>query len=82
MMNETGVDGGMTGYSALVNPSVFSKNIDSLENIITNYLIIARVHKNDMIDILRHIAWMLNATEFTKEDKANLFKCLNLDDLM
>jgi tRNA-dihydrouridine synthase len=76
----SGVDSVMSGYGALLNPSLFQPNIIPLEEILEQYISIARQHQNKFIDILRHIAWILKQ-HVVPGFKAQLFECKNLEQV-
>jgi tRNA-dihydrouridine synthase len=78
---QSDVDSAMVGYGALLNPSVFSPEPDSLSNMISKYLTIARQHENRLVDIQRHIAWMVKR-HTPATTKAQLFDCQSIDDIV
>lgn len=70
----------MFSYGALLNPSIFQPNFIPLEEMLEEYIFIARQHQNKFVDILRHIAWMLK--RYVSPDfKAKLFQCQNLEQV-
>jgi tRNA-dihydrouridine synthase len=81
MTQQTGVDGAMAGYSALINPAIFHHNIVPISDVISNYLHIARQHENEWIDIQRHVEWMLKNHSLSKQHKEELFTCSNIEEL-
>eukprot|EP01126_Amoeba_proteus_P051549 TRINITY_DN6161_c0_g3_i10.p1 TRINITY_DN6161_c0_g3~~TRINITY_DN6161_c0_g3_i10.p1 ORF type:complete len:132 (-),score=23.90 TRINITY_DN6161_c0_g3_i10:277-672(-) len=72
----------MSGYGALLCPSLFSSEPDSISNHIQNYLEIARCFRNRWIDILRHIAWMLKRHPNGKQLKILIFQSNSLPMLL
>jgi len=81
IMKETGVDAGMAGYGALVNPSIFQSTQVSTEEHIRSYLEIARQHTNTWIDILRHTEWMLKNFKLPPLQTAMMFQTTNFQEL-
>jgi hypothetical protein len=70
----------LVSYGALLNPSIFQPNVVPLEEMLEEYIFIARQHQNKFVDILRHIAWMLK--RYVSPDfKAKLFQCQNLEQV-
>jgi tRNA-dihydrouridine synthase len=63
----------MAGYGALVSPSIFSEKILPTEKILHDYVNIARTHKNEWIDILRHTEWILKNYAISPLQKSNMF---------
>lgn len=57
----TGAAAGMSGYGALLNPGLFSTDAPppSLATMLTDYLTLARQHVNKLVDVQRHVAWMI-----------------------
>lgn len=79
----SGVDSVMVGYGALCNPTLFqNKNNFSIDSVLSDYLNIAKAHNNSLIDIERHIQWMIksrvNENQFSISE---LFKSKNLFDV-
>jgi len=60
------VDSVMSGYGALKNPSIFSPEPIEIHTMIDDYIFIARKHHNRIIDILRHIGWMIKSKNIEK----------------
>jgi tRNA-dihydrouridine synthase len=83
MYDECKVDGVMIGYAALKNPRVFSPENEPTARMIERYITHAQQHKNNWIDILRHMAWMLKNEHLRgkKELKAQMFKTSSLAEL-
>jgi tRNA-dihydrouridine synthase len=76
----SGVDSTMAGYGALLNPGIFSDTPIPLETMLSDYITIARQHHNKLIDVQRHIAWMMKR-DSSADFKANLFKCKNIPEI-
>ncbi len=57
----TGAASGMSGYGALLNPGLFSTDVapPSLATVLTDYLTLAREHPNKLVDVQRHVAWLI-----------------------
>eukprot|EP01119_Soliformovum_irregulare_P016895 TRINITY_DN4954_c4_g1_i2.p1 TRINITY_DN4954_c4_g1~~TRINITY_DN4954_c4_g1_i2.p1 ORF type:complete len:412 (+),score=166.82 TRINITY_DN4954_c4_g1_i2:46-1236(+) len=78
MIKDTGVDAGMVGYGALLDPTLFQVETKTTGEIVSDYLTIARKHKNKWIDILRHLEWMIRKSILDVEQKSRLFQTQNL----
>jgi len=76
-----GVDSVMSGYGALLNPSIFSNEYIHLNQRINDYLTISSNYRNRWIDILRHLAWILKSTIKDKSLKSKLFCCQDFNTL-
>lgn len=74
----------MSGYGALTNPGrVFCSDVEkrpSVETMVTDYLNIAVIHQNKLIDIQRHLAWLLKKSVPDKNLKEKLFKASTLEE--
>lgn len=57
----SGVDSVMSGYGALCSPSIFSAEFVSKAVEVEAYLTIARNHKQNWINVLRHVGWILKS---------------------
>jgi tRNA-dihydrouridine synthase len=76
----SGVDSVMAGYGALLNPSVFSSTPIDLTTCLETYLTIARKHVNKLVDVQRHVAWMLK--KHAEPDlKMKLFQASNFNEI-
>ena len=81
MRAETGVDGAMAGYAALLDPSaVFSEQPDDVRHMVVRYLDIATRHHTRLVDMQRHLEWMLRA-HLTYSLKPPLFQSRSLLEL-
>lgn len=82
IMDVTGARAGMCGYGALLNPGVFSPEdqAPSLRQMVSDYLTIARRHQNRLVDIQRHLAWMIKTQRLPKSVKGELFQARTLPD--
>eukprot|EP01122_Echinamoeba_exundans_P002120 TRINITY_DN12081_c0_g1_i1.p1 TRINITY_DN12081_c0_g1~~TRINITY_DN12081_c0_g1_i1.p1 ORF type:complete len:414 (-),score=55.98 TRINITY_DN12081_c0_g1_i1:39-1280(-) len=76
----SGVDSTMAGYGALLNPGIFSDTPIPLGTMLSDYIAIARQHHNKLIDVQRHIAWMMKRNS-SADFKANLFQCKNIPEI-
>lgn len=63
IMQATGAQAGMCGYGALLNPGVFNTQgpPPTLAQMLQDYLSIARVHRNQLVDLQRHVAWLVKS---------------------
>ena len=67
-------------YGALLNPSVFSSTPIDLTTRLETYLTIARKHVNKLVDVQRHVAWMLK--KHAEPDlKMKLFQATNFNEI-
>jgi len=81
MIKSTGVDGTMSGYGPLLDPSIFAPYDIPINKIIEDYLIIAKKHENKLIDIQRHLGWLLKRYITSPALKSDLFTCKNLKEI-
>jgi tRNA-dihydrouridine synthase 1 len=78
----SGVDSVMVGYGALLDPTVFQPEKISLEQVLYDYLNIARRHRNGLVDVQRHIQWMVKRRSGgATEIKARLFQAQSLPSI-
>jgi len=80
MIELTSADGAMSGYGALLDPSLFAPYSIPISKIIEDYIAIAKTHHNKLIDIQRHLAWLLKR-HITSSLKMDLFECKTLEEL-
>jgi len=83
MISSTGVHACMSGYGALLSPhTVFMKDPQvGIDRVISDYLYLAQRHINMLIDIQRHLAWMLKRYGLSVQEKQRLFQCVNLQEI-
>jgi hypothetical protein len=69
-------------FLALLDPGVFCTTGEkpSLAVMLQDYLDIARVHTNKLVDVQRHVAWMIKR-HTPKSAKAELFQTNNLVEI-
>lgn len=78
----SGADSVMSGYGALLDPTVFQPEPVLLEDVLRDYLSIARRHNNGLVDVQRHIQWMIKRrTNGATAIKAQLFQTRNLPEI-
>lgn len=77
------VDSVMVGYGALLDPTLFGTASASLDQVVTDYLSIARRHHNGLVDVQRHIQWLIKRRAGTAAShvKAQLFQAKNLTEI-
>mmetsp|Transcript_6310 Transcript_6310/g.10887 ORF Transcript_6310/g.10887 Transcript_6310/m.10887 type:complete len:381 (-) Transcript_6310:848-1990(-) len=80
-LNTSLVDGVMIGYGALRDPRVFGETNDSVEEVVREYVALARRHRNKLIDVQRHLGWLTKGLFESKLEKFNLFNAENLDEI-
>jgi tRNA-dihydrouridine synthase len=82
---QSGVDSVMVGYGALLDPTVFQMERLPLETVLYDYLNIARRHYNGLVDVQRHIQWMIKRRAgpavAATEVKAKLFQSQSLAEI-
>lgn len=82
IMKATGMQAGMSGYGALLAPGrVFCRDqVPSLNDQLVDYIELARRYGNRLVDVQRHIAWMVKESD--REAKAALFQQNTLEDTL
>jgi len=78
----SGVDAVMSGYGALLDPSIFYEAEVPLSDRILSYLTIAQQHYNEWVGVLRHIAWMIKRHVHDPNFKQKLFLLQSMSELL
>lgn len=80
-LQSTLADGVMIGYGALRDPTVFSPDTIPLQQVVQEYIDLARVTTNRLIDVKRHVGWLIKH-HTTKLERFQLFSAATLDELV
>jgi len=74
---EAGIDAVMAGYGALRNPSMFAPHPAPLDEMLERYLSVAVLHEQKLIDVLRHVFWLVKG-DVSPEIKPRIFQVQDL----
>eukprot|EP01127_Copromyxa_protea_P003881 TRINITY_DN1363_c1_g1_i1.p1 TRINITY_DN1363_c1_g1~~TRINITY_DN1363_c1_g1_i1.p1 ORF type:complete len:384 (-),score=79.46 TRINITY_DN1363_c1_g1_i1:37-1188(-) len=80
--NHSKVDSIMSGYGALLKPSLFSEKEATMEEHISSFLYFSRLHGNKWVDALRHVAWMIKSHPQGAQLKGQLFQTKTKEELL
>jgi len=78
------VDSVMVGYGALLDPTVFQASQVPIDQVLYDYLNFARRHNNGLVDVQRHIHWMVKRripSHSSLQIKAKLFQTQGLAEI-
>lgn len=75
------VDSVMVGYGALLDPTLFTKDDISLQDVLNDYIKIAYTKKNKFIRVLKHIEWILRRKYSNVIFKSELFCCDSIESM-
>jgi tRNA-dihydrouridine synthase len=74
-------DAVMVGYGALRDPTLFGAERFELQQVVQEYVDLARRHPNKLIDVKRHIGWLTKQACKTKVERFILFDAATLDEV-
>lgn len=81
---QSNVDSVMVGYGALLDPTVFQLEEVPIGQVVHDYLAFARRHRNGLVDVQRHIHWMVKRrlpSHCSLPTKARLFQTQSLAEI-
>ena len=84
LKSRSGVDSVMVGYGALLDPTVFQTTSVPIGEVLHDYLSFARRHRNGLVDVQRHIHWMVKRrlpSHSSLQVKARLFQTQSLAEI-
>lgn len=81
-LTTSAADAVMVGYGALRDPTLFGAAKFELQQVVQEYVDLARRHPNKLIDVKRHLGWLTKQLCKTKVERFHLFDAHTLDEVV